>query len=122
MGQVNKYNDEGNELVWQAAQQVAHAVPALRQGVLPHPEEDVRQLRLPRRQDEEVRLVRQGPQEEDHRHRQDEAPRRRPQALQEWVQGGHRRRLAEEGSVDDDLIVSMSTRTFLQNIRAIMSK
>merc|ERR1712066_136344 len=91
--------DEGNELVWKAAQQVAHAVQALRQGVVPHPEEDVRQLRLSRCQDKEVRLVRQGPQEEDHRHRQDETPLRREEEVQERLQGGNCCRLTEEGPV-----------------------
>ena len=45
----------------------------------PHPEEGVLRLRLPLRQDPQVRVVREGQEEEDHRHRQDEAPRPGPQ-------------------------------------------
>ena len=50
----------------------------------------------PWRQDEELQLVGQGPQEVDHRHRQDEAPLQGPQEVQERLQGGHGRRLAEK--------------------------
>ena len=45
--------------------------------------QDLRPLRLPQRQVQEVRLVCQGPQEDYHRHRQDEAPLKG----QEEVQG-----------------------------------
>ena len=45
----------------------------------PHPEEGVLRLRLPLRQDPQVRVVSEGQEEEDHRHRQDEAPRPGPQ-------------------------------------------
>lgn len=42
------------------AQQVAHAVPALRAQVVPHPEEHLLVLRLPRRAHQVLRLVHQG--------------------------------------------------------------
>ena len=52
------FPDEGNQLVRKASQQDAHPVPSLRQGGVPHPEENLRALRLPSGKDQEVQLVR----------------------------------------------------------------
>ena len=46
--------DEGNVEFREAAEQVAHALRPVREEGLPHPEEEVRQLRLPRRQEKKV--------------------------------------------------------------------
>lgn len=40
--------------LWSPPHQVSHSVPALRPPLLPHPEEHLRLLRLPRRQDPQV--------------------------------------------------------------------
>ncbi len=49
--------DEGNQLVRQAPQQDAHAVPPLRQGGAAHPEEDLRAVRVPRGPHQGLQLV-----------------------------------------------------------------
>ena len=50
-------------------------------GLFPHPEEGVRLLRLPPGQDQEVQLVHQGQEEEDHWHRPHAPPGYRAQVL-----------------------------------------
>ena len=57
--------DEGNQLVRQAPQQDAHAVPPLRQGGAAHPEEDLRAVRVPRGPHQGLQLVSCRGEEED---------------------------------------------------------
>ena len=75
---VRPQDDQGNQLLWKAAQQDAHNLQEMWNGVaflkftqtqditrvfsggFPHPEEDLRLLRLPCSQDQGIQLVYQG--------------------------------------------------------------
>merc|ERR1712110_1371547 len=50
---VRPQDDQGNQLLWKAAQQDAHNLQEMWNGGFPHPEEDLRILRLPCSQEEE---------------------------------------------------------------------
>jgi hypothetical protein len=52
-------------VVWSAPQQESHSVSPLRESRLPHPEEEVRVLRLSRRSDAVVRMGQEGAREKD---------------------------------------------------------
>merc|ERR1739836_21606 len=62
----------------------------------PHPEEGVLRLWLSFSQDPQVRVVSEGQEEEDHRHRQDEAPRPGPQEVPQRIPRADPGRESEE--------------------------
>merc|ERR1712072_304849 len=62
----NRQNDEGYLQLWQAPQQDARSVQTLRLSLSARPEEDLRQLRIPKRQRQEVQLGRSGQEKKDH--------------------------------------------------------
>ena len=61
--------DQGYLLVRKATQQVPHGLPPLWEDLVPHPEEDVLELRIPRQEDEELQLGTEGQGTQDRRHR-----------------------------------------------------
>merc|ERR1711970_720564 len=85
---LQEENDEGNILLWKAAQQDAHFVPSLWiQGLSPA-EVQLREVWLSRETQEKVQLECQGQEEEHHRHRPSETPEGRLSQIQEWLPGG----------------------------------
>ena len=60
--------DQGYHLVRKATQQVPHGVPPLWKDLVPHPEEDVLELRVPQQENEELQLGTEGQGTQDRRY------------------------------------------------------
>ena len=90
-------------------------MPQVQQDFVPQAEEDVRFVRLPRRQDERLRVVREGQEAKNHRHWPHEVPQGCPAEVQERLQGGH----PGQGRGQEDLSRLQIRLTILIKFRSI---
>merc|ERR1712142_1009731 len=93
---ASEKHDKGNHQFWQTPQQVSHLVCAMWAQVLPHPEENMCILWLPKCKDQKLRLGLQGQEKKDDRHWTHATSEESAAQKYEWISGRNICEIAEE--------------------------
>merc|ERR1712168_152888 len=93
---ILQQDDERNASVWQTPQQISHPVRTMWSDVVPHPEENMRLMWLPKCKEQKLQLGLQGQEKKHHWYRTYETYEESSSTKFEWISRGNFCQISEE--------------------------